>query len=711
MSSSTTRIDLPIKGMTCAACAHTVAESLQHAAGVKEASVNFATRRATVIYEPDSTGVEALTAIVERAGYGVAATQNVGELEAAEYQEMRGRFLISALLSFPVVIIAMGHGRFDFPGSMALQWVLTTPVILYCGYPFLAGAWKALRRGASDMNSLIALGTLSAYLYSGWSVLTHHHAVYFESAAVIITLILLGRMMESRARQQTGDAIRQLAKLAPPTARLLKRKYELEVPVEDVRVGDQILVKPGERVPLDGTVLEGASAVDESMLTGESVPVDKVAGGFVFAGTMNSVGSLRVQVTKSSEDSMLTRIVELVEQAQGRSAPVQQLADRVSAWFVPLVLVVALAAFGVWFGVSADGERWEAALVRFVAVLIIACPCALGLATPTAVLAATGRAAQMGILFKSGEALQKAAGIELVAMDKTGTVTRGKPQVVGIETEFGVEQEELLRFAAAVESHSEHPYAKAILMRANGLAPLSASGFLAEAGKGAEAMVEQRRVRIEAAPGENRFGAEVSVLLVRFDGKPAGWIGVADTVRQEAAEAVGKVIAAGKEVVMLTGDRSSVGASIGKLAGISRVEAQVSPAGKLEWISKWQAGGKKVAMVGDGINDSPALAQADVGIAMGGGTDVAIASADIVLLRSDLRLVPQALLIAAKAMRVIHQNMIWAFLFNALAIPLAAGVFQPWFGWGLSPMVSAAAMALSSVTVVLNSLRLTRINR
>ena len=701
------RVDLPIKGMTCAACAHTLASSLKSTTGVKEAAVNFATRRATVIFEPEQANLESLTAAVVRAGYGVALTQNVGELEAAEYGEMLNRFRIAALLSLPVFVIAMGHGRFDFPGSMIVQWVLTTPVVFYCGYPFLRGAGKAFRRRASDMNSLIALGTLSAYFYSVWAVLTHHHALYFESAAVIITLILLGRMLESRARQHTGDAIRQLAKLAPPTARLLKRTYELEVPVEDVRAGDRILVKPGERVALDGVVIEGASAVDESMLTGESVPIFKTAGGNVFAGTINSTGSLIVRVTQRADETMLSRIVELVEQAQGKSAPVQQLADKVSAWFVPLVLLIAIGTFAVWFAVSTGGI--EIALLRFVAVLIIACPCALGLATPTAVLAATGRAAHLGILFKSGEALQKAAGIDLVAMDKTGTVTVGKPVVVGVECEGGVNAGELLQFAAAVEAHSEHPYAKAIVAHAAGLSALSATGFLAEAGRGAEGMVGQRKVRIEAAPLENRFGKNASVLKVLIDGSVAGWIGVSDTIRAESRESVERLIRSGKQVVLVTGDRRSVGMEIGHAAGITQIEAEISPAGKLEWISKWQANGKTVAMVGDGINDAPALAQADVGIAIGGGTDVAIASADIVLLRADLRLVPTALSVAAKAMTVIHQNMVWAFVFNALAIPLAAGVLQPFFGLELSPMVAAGAMALSSICVVLNSLRLTKV--
>ena len=708
MSTRTTRIDLPIKGMTCAGCANTIAEALRHENGVKQASVNFATRRATVIFEPDVTGKAALTAAISRAGYAVAESQNTAEVELEEFAEMRRRFLVAAALTAPVFAIAMVHGTFDFPGSVWVQLLLTTPVVFYCGWPFLLGAWKALRRGASDMNTLISLGSLSAYIYSCWAVATRRHMVYFESAAVIVTLIILGRMLEARARAHTGDAIRQLAALAPLTARVIKRRVEIEIPIEDVRPGDVLLIKPGERVPLDGIITEGNSSIDESMLTGESLPVEKARGTPVFAGTVNSSGSLRVSVTKSADQSMLARIVELVEQAQGQTAPVQRLADRVSAWFVPACLLIAFATFLYWFLLSSTVDPLETALLRFVSVLIIACPCALGLATPTAVLVATGRAARLGILFKSGEALESAAEIDVVVLDKTGTVTEGKPQVTAVRPEAGIGEEQLLELASAVERNSEHPYAKAIVVKAEGLRRIDVTEFVSQPGRGVSGVVEGKRVAILADTEATGFPAEATVLRVTLDGKLAGRIGLADVARKESRQAVASLFDMGLAVTMLTGDRASAAEAIANQVGIQSVAAQQLPGQKLEKIVSLQKEGKRVAMVGDGINDSPALVKANLGIAMGSGTDIAIASADIALLRPDLSLVPKSLGIARAAMRVIRQNLFWAFVFNLLAIPLAAGAFKQWLGWDLSPMIAAAAMAASSVFVVTNSLRLAK---
>lgn len=709
MSTSTTRIDFPLKGMTCAGCANTIAEALRRENGVKQATVNFATRRATVIFEPDVTGKEALAAAISRAGYGVAESQNTSEVELLEFAEMRRRFLVAAALTAPVFVIAMGHGTFDFPGSVWVQLLLTTPVVFYCGWPFLLGAAKALRRGSSDMNTLISLGSLSAYVYSCWAVATHHHMVYFESAAVIVTLIILGRMLEARARAHTGDAIRQLAALVPMTARVIKRRVEIEIPIEDVRPGDVLLIKPGERVPLDGIVAEGNSNIDESMLTGESLPVDKAQGAAVFAGTVNNSGSLWVTVTKSADQSMLARIVELVEQAQGQSAPAQRLADRVSAWFVPACLAIAVGTFFYWFLVAATVDPLETALLRFVSVLIIACPCALGLATPTAVLVATGRAARLGILFKSGEALESAAEIDTVVLDKTGTVTEGKPQVTIVRPEAGIEERLMLELAAAVERNSEHPYGKAIVTKAGTLRVLDVTEFESQPGLGVSGLVEGKRVAILADPGATGFPNEATVLRVTIDGKLTGRIGLADVPRSESRQAVASLRNMGLEVMMLTGDRISAAQSIGNQVGIQTVRAEQLPSQKLEKIGALQKEGKKVAMVGDGINDSPALVKANVGMAMGSGTDIAIASADIALLRPDLSLIPMSLKIARAAMRVIRQNLFWALVFNLLAIPLAAGAFKQWLGWDLSPMVAAGAMAASSVLVVSNSLRLARI--
>ena len=709
MASTATRLDIPVKGMTCAGCAATITAALKKEPGVSAASVNFATRRATIFFDPAATEQSKLSAAIVQAGYGIAESQNVAEAEIQELAGMRHRFVVALLLTLPVFVIAMGHGRFDFPGSALLQWALSTPVVFYCGWPFLNGAVKDIRRHSAGMNSLIALGTLSAYLYSAWAVVTHRHAVYFESAAVIVTLIILGRMLEARARAKTGDAIRQLASLAPPVARLIKRKMEIEVPVEDVRPGDTILIKPGERIPMDGIVVEGFSHVDEAMLTGESVPLEKTPGQQVFTGTINATGSLRVQVSQGTAQSMLARIVELVEEAQGRSAPVQRLADQVSAWFVPACLAIALITFAIWYWLGDSPDRLENALTRFVAVLIIACPCALGLATPTAVLAATGSAARLGILFKSGEALEIAAGITAVVLDKTGTITEGKPKVTLVKMEPGFSEDEVLEFAAAIERQSEHPYAKAIVDRAGALKVLTATGFAAQPGKGVTGTVEAHQVAIEAAPDKSGFPAESAVLMVTIDGKTAGWIGVADIARFDSAEAVKKLIDMNQMVILLTGDRQSVAKAVAEQVGIGTVQAQVSPAGKLDAVKELQRQGHKVMMVGDGINDSPALAQANLGVAMGNGTGVALATAGVALLRPSVLLVPQTLLIAKVAMKVIRQNIFWAFIFNLMAIPLAAGAFHNWLGWDLSPMVAAAAMALSSVIVVSNSLRLTRL--
>jgi Cu+-exporting ATPase len=557
--------------------------------------------------------------------------------------------------------------------------------VVYSGAPFYTAAWSALRHRAANMNSLIALGTGSAFLYSLYQTVRGETHVYFEAAAVIIALILLGRMLEARARGQASDAIRKLMDLQPPTARLWRDGAETEVPVERVQSGDTLVLRPGERIAVDGVVVSGESAVDESLLTGESLPVDKLPGAAVFAGTFNRSGSFRYKATKVGRGTVLQRMVELVKQAQGSRAPVARLADVVSGYFTVGVLAAAVVTFAVWLFFA----PFATALVNAVAVLIIACPCALGLATPTAIMVGTGRGAARGILIKSGEALEMAHKIRCIVLDKTGTVTEGKPRVTRILPAAGYTGTELLRLAASAEHSSEHPIGQAVVKAAQerGIVLAEAAGFKAEAGHGVRARVDGHEV-VVAKPG----------VTVTVDGAAAGEIEVADAIKPEAAEAVRRLRALGLEVWMLTGDRNDVAGAIAREAGIDHVIADALPDRKVDEIRKLQAGGRRVAMVGDGVNDAPALAQADLGIAMGSGADVAMEAGDITLLGSRLTGVADAIELSRRTMRVIRQNLFWAFAYNTVGIPVAAlGL--------LSPMLASGAMALSSVTVVLNSLR------
>jgi Cu+-exporting ATPase len=742
---------IPVTGMTCAACSARVQRALEQTTGVASANVNLMTDAATVAYHPDVTSPERLVETIRATGYGAElplleeSSEDLldfqDEARAAEMRSLRWKFAVSAVAG--VAAMALGMAPFamapDTSGpTRYLQLALILPVVGWAGRHFYTRAWSAFQHHGADMNTLIAVGTGAAFLFSAAVTLfddwfaargVEPH-VYYETVAWIIALVLLGNLLEARARGQTSGAIRRLIGLRPATARVLRAGREEDVPLAALRPGDEVLVRPGETIPADGVVADGASNVDESMLTGEPTPITKHPGDAVIGATLNRNGALRVRIERVGGETVLSRIIRLVQQAQGSKAPIQRLADRISAVFVPVVLSIAIVTFVVWFDVG-PAPAYLHALVSAVTVLIIACPCAMGLAVPTAVMVSTGRGAELGVLIKGGEALERSQAIDTVVFDKTGTITEGHPAVLTIVLAPGVDRgavpdaARLVALAAAVEARSEHPVAEAIVAESRrlGAATLQAAGFESHTGRGVLGTVASHRVAVgntallhelgidpePLAEAANGFAADGHTPVhVAVDGRLAGLIAVADPVKPTSRLAVDALRGMGLEAVMLTGDDRRTAASVARAVGIERVVAEVLPERKLDEIRRLQSEGRVVAMVGDGLNDAPALAQADVGVAMGTGTDVAIDAGAVTLMRGDPLGVVTAIRLARRTLRVIRQNLFWALVYNVVGIPIAAGVLYPAFGLRLTPAMAAAAMAVSSVSVVSNSLRLRR---
>jgi Cu+-exporting ATPase len=770
-TTDTVRQRLDIGGMTCAACSARVQRALERTDGVDQAAVNLMTNSAAVSYDPGRTSPQQLIAVVEKTGYEARlprdelAVRSAGDAHEHAAASLARKaafslavFAISMLLS--MVVAETPHGgrnvaddilmRLMHPltavvlaipgvaGVPAAAWrvvllLLTLPVVFWAGRHFYVRAWSAIRHGGADMNVLIALGTGAAFafsvattLFADWFI-GHglEPAVYYEAVSGIIALILVGNFLEERAKGRASDALKRLMRLRPATVRVLRGSAEVDIPLEELRPGDEFRVRPGESIAADGSIVDGRSAIDESMLTGEPMPVVRTVGERVVGGTVNRSGALRVRVTRVGADTVLARIVRLVREAQETKAPIQRLADRIAAVFVPVVIVIALAAGAAWL-VWGPSPAYLHALVAVVTVLIIACPCAMGLAVPTAVMVGTGRGAELGLLVRGGEALQRAEGIDVALLDKTGTITEGAPRVV--ETLLAPSAPTavpdawwLLRFAAAIERASEHPLAEAVVNAIGNVDLPPADDIEIHVGRGVTGHVEGHRVAIGSeallatldvdttpleAPARAARERASTTVFVAVDGVLAGCLVIADPIRATSAEAVRDLTGLGIEVVLLTGDRRDTAEAVARQVGIARVEAEVSPEHKLDVVRRYQAAGRRVAMVGDGLNDAPALAAADLGVAMGGGTDVAMETASVTLMRGDPRGVAQALSLTRQTMRIIRQNLGWAFVYNIICIPIAAGVLYPAFGLRLSPTLAAAAMALSSVSVVSNSLRL-----
>ena len=739
---------LKVEGMTCASCAKAVERATRKLDGVTEANVNYATEKLNISYEPSKIKVSDIRKAVSEAGYKAIEEETTvdtdKEKKEREMKTLWKKFVISAIFTIPLLYMAMGHMFGDFIGlklpafidpmmnplTFALvQLLLTTPIMI-AGNKFFTVGFKTLIKRSPNMDSLIAIGTSAAFLYGIYAIVQinggnpeYADDLYFEAAGVIITLILLGKYLEAVTKGKTSEAIKKLMGLAPKTAIIIRADKEVEIPIEEVEVGDVIVVKPGEKMPVDGVVVEGITSVDESMLTGESIPVEKTAGDNIIGASINKNGTIKYKATKVGKDTALAQIIKLVEDAQGSKAPIAKLADIISGYFVPVVIVLAIVSALSWYFIG--GQSAVFALTIFISVLVIACPCALGLATPTAIMVGTGKGAEHGVLIKSGVALETTHKIKTIVFDKTGTITEGKPKVTDIVVVKGIEQNDLLQLAASAEKGSEHPLGEAIVKGAEEkeLEFKKVDFFKAIPGHGIEVKIDGKEIllgnrklmvesKISLADLEetsNKLAEEGKTpMYIAIDNKMAGIIAVADTVKENSKKAIARLHEMNIDVAMITGDNRRTAEAIAKQVGIDIVLAEVLPEDKANEVKKLQAEGKKVAMVGDGINDAPALAQADIGIAIGSGTDVAMESADIVLMRSDLMDVPTAIQLSKSTIRNIKQNLFWAFAYNTLGIPVAMGILYLFSGPLLSPIIAAAAMSFSSVSVLLNALRLKR---
>ncbi|KGR75025.1 heavy metal translocating P-type ATPase [Ureibacillus manganicus] len=725
--------EFTITGMTCAACATRIEKGLNKIEGVSIANVNLALENATIEFNPSQVSVTEIIQRVEKLGYGAHIREN--KKDAVDYREraiqkQKSKFIIAAILSLPLLYTMVGHFSFmsfiympDFLMNPWVQMALATPVQFIIGWQFYVSAFKALRNKSANMDVLVVLGTSAAYFYSVYQAFItigeHHNAeLYFETSSVLITLIILGKLFEAKAKGRSSEAIKKLMGLQAKTALVVRDGIEKEIPLEEVVIGDTLLVKPGEKIPVDGRVIEGDTAVDESMLTGESIPVDKMKGDALFGATINKNGFIKMEATKIGRDTALSQIIKVVEDAQGSKAPIQRLADKISGIFVPIVIVIAVITFIIWFSFVSPGEITPA-LEALIAVLVIACPCALGLATPTSIMAGSGRAAEFGILFKGGEHLEQTHHIDTVVVDKTGTVTNGKPELTDVIVSDGIDEAEFLALIGSSEKQSEHPLAEAIVqgIQQKNIALLNVDKFEAIPGFGVKAIVQGKEILVGTRKLMSKYDVNISndlsvmekleangktAMLASIDGQYAGLVAVADTIKETSKRAIKRLKDMNIEVIMMTGDNERTANAIGAEVGVNHVIAEVLPEGKAEEVKKLQASGKKVAMVGDGINDAPALAVANIGMAIGTGTDVAMEAADITLIRGDLNSIADAIIMSHKTMRNIKQNLFWAFAYNTLGIPIAAiGLLAPW--------VAGAAMAFSSVSVVLNALRLQRV--